>query len=135
MADKKLMLDTSILIDYFRKTDKSKSTLIDHFRNYDRLYISAITEFEIYNGATPLHKQFWDGMMSRLTVLDFDQKAARQAADIVAELKTKRKSIDKPDLFIAATAIVHGLTMDTLNTKHFKDISSLTLLSSESPSI
>jgi tRNA(fMet)-specific endonuclease VapC len=61
-------------------------------------------------------------------VLDFDSKAAREAANIVAQLKPKRKTIDKPDLFIAATAIVNDLSFDTLNTKHFIDIDNLNLL-------
>ena len=61
--------------------------------------------------------------------MDFDSKAARQAANIVAHLKTKRKTIDKPDLFIAATAVVNDLTLDTLNIKHFTSIESLNLLS------
>ena len=128
MADKKLMVDSTILIDYFRKTDKANSKLVLHFRNYDRLYISSVTEFEVVNGATKAHLQFWDGMLARFTILDFDSKAARQAADIIAQLKTKRKTIDKPDLFIAATAVVHGLTLDTLNIKHFTHIDILDLL-------
>jgi len=128
MADKKLMVDSTILIDYFRKTDKANSKLVSYFRNYDRLYISSVTEFEVVNGATKRHLQFWDGMLTRFTVLYFDSRAARQAADIVAKLKIKRKTIDKPDLFIAATAVVHDLTLDTLNIKHFIHIDSLNLL-------
>jgi len=53
MADKKLMVDTSLLIDYFRKTDKQKARLVSHFKNYGKLYISGITEFEVINGAKP----------------------------------------------------------------------------------
>ena len=128
MADKKLMVDSSILIDYFRKTDKANSKLVSHFRNYDLLYISTVTEFEVVNGATKAHLHFWDGMLMRFTILDFDSKAARAAADIVAQLKTKRKTIDKPDLFIAATAVIHGLILDTLNIIHFTHIDSLNLL-------
>lgn len=128
MADKKLMVDSTILIDYFRKTDKANSKLVSYFRNYDQLYISSVTEFEVVNGATQVHLQFWEGMLTRFTILDFDSKAARQAADIVAHLKIKRKTIDKPDLFIAATAVVNGLTLDTLNAKHFIHIDSLHLL-------
>jgi len=122
------MVDSTILIDYFRKTDKEKSRLVAHFRNYDRLYISSVTEFEVVNGATQTHLEFWNGMLARFTVLDFDSKVARQAADIVAQLKTKRKTIDKPDLFIAATAVINGLVLDTLNIKHFIHIDSLNLL-------
>ena len=122
------MVDSTILIDYFRKTDKINSKLVSHFKNYDQLYISSVTEFEVINGATQAHLQFWDGMLTRFAILDFDSKAARQAANIVAQLKTKRKTIDKPDLFIAATAVVNGLTLDTLNIKHFIHIDSLHLL-------
>lgn len=128
MEDGKLIIDTSILNDYFRRTDKEKSRLIHHFRKHKKIFISSITEFEIYNGATEAHKEFWDKMLSHIGVLDFDSLSAREAAKIVSELKTKRKSIDKPDLFIAATAIVHEMTFDTLNTKHFKHIERLKLL-------
>ncbi|MCO5237017.1 MAG: type II toxin-antitoxin system VapC family toxin [Chitinophagaceae bacterium] len=128
MADKGLMVDSTILIDYFRKTDKKNSKLVAHFRNYDHLYISSVTEFEVVNGATEEHLQFWDGMLARFFILNFDSKAARQAASIVAQLKIKRKTIDKPDLFIAATAIVNNLTLDTLNLKHFTHIENLKLL-------
>lgn len=128
MADTKLIVDTTILIEYFRKTDKANSKLVSHFKQFKTLYISTVTEFEIINGATEKHLQFWNGMLPRFTVLDFDSRAAREAANIVAQLKTKRKTIDKPDLFIAATAIVHELTLDTLNRKHFIDIDKLQLL-------
>jgi predicted nucleic acid-binding protein len=128
MADKKLMIDSTILIDYFRKTDKSNSRLVSHFKNYDILYISSVTEFEVINGSTSAHLQFWDQMLLRFIILDFDSRAAREATEIVRQLKTKRKSIDKPDLFIAATAVVHGLTLDTTNKKHFVHIDLLDLL-------
>jgi tRNA(fMet)-specific endonuclease VapC len=128
MADKGLMVDSSILIDYFRKTDKTRTRLVAHFKNYGTLYISAITEFEVVNGATAQHLAFWDGMLARFTILDFDSLAARKAAEIVASLKPKRKTIDKPDLFISATAIVNGLDFDTLNRKHFIDVDGLNML-------
>ena len=79
MADKRLMVDSSLLIDYFRKTDKSNARLLGHFRNYNALYISSVTEFEILNGAKQSHQEFLNGMLSKFIVLDFDSKAARQA--------------------------------------------------------
>lgn len=128
MADKNLMVDTSLLIDYFRKTDKNNARLVTLFKNYRQLYISSITEFEVLNGAKQLHLDFWNGMLPRFTILDFDSKAARQAAAITEQLKSKRKTIDKPDLFIAATAVAHGLHFDTLNIKHFIHIDKLLML-------
>ena len=128
MADKKIMIDSTILIDYFRKSDKTKSKLVILSMKFDKLYISTVTEFEIINGATTDQLDFWNQMLNGFTILDFDSRAARYAAKSVQLLKVKRKSIDKPDLFIAATAVTHGLTLATANRKHFENIDILDLL-------
>lgn len=122
------MVDSTILIDYFRKTDKNNSRLVSLFKKYDKLYISSVTEFEVINGATAAHLEFWNQMLRRFAILNFDSSAARKAAEIAGQLKIKRKSIDKPDLFIAATAVMSGLSLYTLNKKHFIDIDSLDML-------
>ena len=128
MADKKIMIDTSVLIEYFRKTDKNKTTLVQLSLEFNHIYISSITEFEIFNGATPNQIQFWNELISKLTVLDFDSQAARVASTVVNNLKKKRKSIDKPDLFIASTALVHKMSLATLNKKDFEVIDSLIIV-------
>lgn len=46
MATKTALLDSTILIDYFRKKNKSKSTLYKLSANYNYC-ISSITVFEI----------------------------------------------------------------------------------------
>jgi predicted nucleic acid-binding protein len=48
--------------------------------------------------------------------------------DVQRNLKKLRKTIDKADLFIAATAIANNLALDRLNRKHFDNIEQLTLL-------
>ena len=128
MADKKIIIDTSVLIEYFRKTDKNKTTLVQLSLEFNHIYISSITEFEIFNGATPNQIQFWNELISKLTVLDFDSQAARVAATVVNNLKKKRKSIEKPDLFIASTALVHKMSLATLNKKDFEVIDSLIIV-------
>ena len=50
------------------------------------------------------------------------------AVKINNELKVKRKQIDLPDLFIAATAKYHNLPISTLNKKHFERIEQLILI-------
>ena len=128
MADKKIIIDTSVLIEYFRKTDKNKTTLVQLSLEFNHIYISSITEFEIFNGATPNQIQFWNELISKLTILDFDSQAARVAATVVNNLKKKRKSIDKPDLFIASTALLHKMSLATLNKKDFEVIDSLNVI-------
>ncbi len=76
MADKKLIVDSTILIDYFRKTDKGNSRLVSHFKTYGQLYISTVTEFEVINGSASEHLQFWDKMLLRFTILEFDSNVS-----------------------------------------------------------
>jgi len=104
MANKIVLADTSILIDYFRKTDKSNS------------------------GATPAQLPFWEEILKTTKVLSFDKSVARVAVNTNNKLKRKRKQIDLADLFIAATAIANNLPFATLNRNHFERIEELELI-------
>ena len=125
------MVDTTILIDYFRKTDKQKTRLVQLSERFEKLCISSITEFEIYSGATISQLDFWNNLLKNVEVHSFDSKSAQVAVKILQDLKRLRKTIDKPDLFIAATAISNNVTLDTLNRKHFNKIAELSLLDSD----
>ncbi len=132
MADRTLMIDTTLLINYFRKTDKSNSRLVQLSERFDQLVISTVTEFEVYSGATDAQMTFWTELLSEVLVLPFDSQAAHMAVEIQRDLKKLRKSIEKADLFIAATAVANGLTLDTFNRKHFDKIKQLKLLDDNS---
>ena len=121
------MVDTSLLIDYFRKTDKPKARLVELSKRFDQLAISSVTEFEIYTGATQEQLTFWRELLFEILVFPFDSKAAHIAVEIHQDLKRQRKTIEKADLFIAATAVSNGLSLNTLNHKHFNNIKQLTL--------
>lgn len=54
METKKVLIDTSILIDYFRKKNKSK-TIFYRLSLENMIYISAITEFEFLIGVKENH--------------------------------------------------------------------------------
>ena len=59
MENKLVLVDTSILIDFFRKTDKENSMLVKLVKQ-DYIYcISAVTEYEIYTGTTLAQEEFW----------------------------------------------------------------------------
>jgi tRNA(fMet)-specific endonuclease VapC len=128
MEDNIVLADTSILIDYFRKTDKSNSILVKLFRQGYNFCISAITEYEIYSGATQSQISYWNEILKRTQVLPFDQAVVKVAIDINNQLKRKRKQIDLADLFIAATAISHQIRFATLNKKHFERIDEIKII-------
>jgi len=54
--------------------------------------------------------------------------SARKAAEIVKQLITVRKCINKSDLYIAPTALVNYLVLKTFNMKHFINIDGPELL-------
>ena len=128
MAEKIVLVDTSILIDLFRKTDKSNSVLVSLVRQGYNYSISSITEYEIYTGATLGQVDFWDNFLQKTDVLPFDRAAAKIAVNLNKALKRKRKLIETADLFIAATALANNLPFATLNKKHFERINELILI-------
>lgn len=127
MEQEVVLLDTSVLIDYFRKKDKTKSVLF-RLTMLNKLFaVSAITQFEIYAGAHAGQVSFWDSFFHEVLILPFNSEISILAANINSDLKRKRRQIDIPDLFIAATAIINELPCVTLNKKHFERIENLKL--------
>jgi len=128
MANKVRMVDTSILIDFYRKTDKNKTIWISLVRQGYEFAISSITKYEIYSGATKNQLQFWNDVLIAILVIPFDESSVDKAVEINNMLKRKRKQINLADLFIAATAMNYNLPIATLNKKHFERIEGLTLV-------
>ena len=128
MADNLVLLDTSILIDFYRKADKSKSIWVSLTKRKYQLCVSSITKYEILAGVTESQSKFWDSVFDLLTVLPFDELTVDTAVIINAKLKRKRKQIHIADLFIAATAVTQKCPIATLNKKHFDRIESLIIV-------
>ncbi len=127
MEDLGILVDTSILIDFFRKQNKKKSLLYT-LQQERTIYISAVTEFEFLAGVKDENvrsiKQFFVG----LNVLDFDSNTSVIASSIYKRLKSKNRLIEFRDIFIGATALAWDLDLATLNLEHFNRIDGLRLL-------
>lgn len=128
MAQQIVLIDTSILIDFFRKKDKAKTSFYHLSHLYNEFSISSITEYEITCGATQSQMTYWKEFLQRITILSFDSSEVAKASLINKELKKNRKQIDIADLFIAATAMANNLPFATLNKKHFEIIEGLLLV-------
>lgn len=128
MEDKIVLLDTSILIDYYRKTDKNNAVWISLIHLEYKFAISIITKFEIYSGATKEQIAFWDSIFENITLLPLDENCIDIAVSVNSELKKTRNQIAVADLFIASTALAHKIPIATLNKKHFNRIGGLKVL-------
>nr|NQU89907.1 type II toxin-antitoxin system VapC family toxin [Bacteroidota bacterium] len=121
-----ICLDTSVLIDFFRKKDKTKSFFHALAGEYDLFAVSAITEYEVYVGSNIEQDKYWDDFFKRVIVLPYDSQVNKIAIEIFRKLKHNNKLIDAPDLFIAASAIANNMQLATLNDKHFSRVHGLT---------
>lgn len=124
-----ILLDTSVLIDFYRKKDKSKTLLFQLEKTHHKFAVSVVTQFEIYKGVRTESLQFWHNLFKDITIIPFTSDIALLAANIDAELKKINKQIALADLFIATTAISNDLECATLNKKHFERIEKLRLIS------
>ena len=81
--DKELIcIDTTVLIDYYRKKDKSKSILVELSRTYN-FCISVITKLEILVGVGPETEDFWTGVFSRMTIIPLNELEVEKASQII----------------------------------------------------
>ncbi len=55
MENRRVLVDTSIVIDYLRRQDRPDTKFVKIFKD-NELCLSAISIFELYNGATTTNK-------------------------------------------------------------------------------
>lgn len=124
------MLDTNILI----YTIKNRPAVVrQNFEAHDGdICASSVTAMELLYGA---HKSqavrrnldVIEGLLGRLTVLDFDFGAAEHAGQIRAELASAGTPIGPFDVMIAGHARSRGLCLVTNNEGEFARVSGLRL--------
>jgi tRNA(fMet)-specific endonuclease VapC len=132
MEGKVILLDTGILIDYFRKTNKQNSLFHKLVAQYPEFRISVITHFEILRGSNDRQEAFWRNILKDIEIVSYFPMMNYTALRIRDELKKKRKSISIEDLIIAATAVHLNFSLATLNENHFNLISGLELITPSS---
>jgi tRNA(fMet)-specific endonuclease VapC len=123
------LLDTDICSAQLRGNRKVQSKIMLHG---GQLAVSTITLGELYvwafgRGAPPRRLLGLNALLRIMTVLSADDSVARKYGEMQATFIESGRRKPLADLFIAATAIVHGLVLVTHNTRHFQDIPQLQL--------
>jgi tRNA(fMet)-specific endonuclease VapC len=125
------LIDTSIFIEFEKQRLDIEPNLAA--RAGESFFMSVITVSELLHG---VHRAVEPGLRSRRSalvedligafpILDIDLMTARSHAKIWSELKAAGNVIGLHDLWLAATCIVHELTMITANTRDFARIPDL----------
>jgi tRNA(fMet)-specific endonuclease VapC len=123
-----ILLDSSILIELFRKKDKEKTLFYSLAKTYNTLCISSITHYEIGIGNRKSHSDYWGILSDNMRILPFDKECSDNAVTIYIDLLKENKMIDLADILIGAAAITHNLPIATLNDKHFNRIKGLEII-------
>lgn len=118
---KRILLDTSVLIDFSRRKNKERSLLVEIIRLGYSPAISLITHTELFAGRSIWQKKKarkeLKKLLSGLEIIVTNEEVSQLAGKLRAKYQ-----INLLDAIIAAEAIVSRLPLATLNLRDFKKI-------------
>ena len=124
----KYLVDANVLSEATKPAPDARA--LEWLRRHERqLAVSPVILGELEYGILLLPagrrrtrlEQWFGGGIQRIRVLDFDTATAAAWARLLARLKKKGRAMPIKDSLIAATALMHGLTVATRNTKDFRN--------------
>lgn len=126
-----VLIDTSVLVD----AERRGYSLNEAIGKRDRA-ISAITAGELLHGVhraktgaiRARRAAFVEHLLAAIEPIPVTIAVARAHAEIWAELENRGNPIGAHDLWIAATALSHGMDVATTNARDFKRVQGLTVV-------
>lgn len=130
-----LLIDTSVLVDAERREEGYEQVLPGDEQDQEHS-ISVITVSELLHGVhraagetrRAMRRAVVEGMLAKLEPVTITAEVARIHAETWAELETAGEIIGVHDLWIAATALAHGLRVATTNAREFERVPGLSVL-------
>ena len=128
-----VLLDTNVISEIMLPAPDSRVLRWLDEQPFQSIWITAINLYEIRFGLlsmpagkkqTTLESRLerWFAEVVRHRIANFDQAAARQAANLAAARKSKGRPRDPRDSMIAGIVLASRATLATRNVKHFEDI-------------
>jgi tRNA(fMet)-specific endonuclease VapC len=125
-----ILIDTSVLVD----AERGGSTLERVASDEHLISVISASEFihgihRAVDGARRARRQaFVEQVLVELEALPITIEVARVHASIWAQLEATGEVIGMHDLWIAATALAHGLRVATTNAREFERVPGLSVL-------
>jgi tRNA(fMet)-specific endonuclease VapC len=133
-----LLIDTDLLIDLERGGAESN---VDALLDDEDLAISVITASELLHGALRAtgarrvrRLAFVEHVLAGLQAIPITATVARVHAEIWVSLARRRQVIGAHDLWIAATAVAHGLGVASRNGADFERVPGLRVVAASARS-
>ena len=127
-----LILETTFLIDFERENNRGTIGPALEFleaREDARLYITFTIAGELAAGVSLSERTRWEEFISPFHVLPFTDDVAWAYGAAYHHLQRNRQMIGANDLWIAATALAHGMTVVTADVEHYRRVPGLDVVS------
>ena len=123
-----MVVDTTVFIEFLRAKDRTKTTLAN-LPPDTKLYVSAVTVFELFSGATDERKYSdVNTLLQDLLVLPVNAEVGEKSGEIFRQLRSSGLMIEATDILIAATALIYEMPVLTLNKRHFEIVQGLVVV-------
>lgn len=124
----KLLVDSSILIDYLRGGFRGQRfiDMIEEDQDVE-LFLPTIVIFELFSGEStknPIVAKRILNFLDFFQRIELDEEIAKSAGQLYRDIN---KTLQVPDYIIAASCLSIGGTLVTLNRKHFEQVPQLRL--------
>ncbi len=132
-AQYKVIIDTDVLIDLLRGSEKVVSFIKELENRRVKLSTTVVNAFELYYGAYKSKKQLLNitatrKLLENLVVLSMNLRSAEKATQIQAEMEEEGQPIGIRDTIISAIALTKGYSLVTRNTAHMQKIKDIHLI-------
>ena len=108
------LVDTDIVIDFLRGRSYTR-TLLGRWAEEGLLAVSTLTHLEVYQGMKRGEDEATSAFLDGLISVAVDVPIARQAGRLLAELRSKGKTVGMANAVIATTALQMGAPLLTNN--------------------
>ncbi len=126
-----LILDTNFIIVAEREAKRGLTTTVDRFfarRPNESFYITFTVAGELACGQSASPKKDWERLCRPYPILPWSTDISWQYGEIYRSLAAKGQLIGTNDMWIAATALVHGMGVVTNNVDEFGRVPDLTVV-------
>ena len=110
-----ILVDTDVIVDFFRGYDKAVAYLRDHS---SEIVLSSIVVAELYAGVRDDEKERLEDFVSLFPILPITPEIAKTGGLFKRDYH-RSHGIGLADALMAATAVTENAEVKTLNSKHY----------------
>jgi predicted nucleic acid-binding protein len=113
------LADTSILVDYLRGVESARELVRSAVERGELVAASTLSRIELSIGMRADERSATDALVAALRWIAVDGAIIERADELARRYGRSHSGIDAVDYCVAASALVHGLELWTLNVRHF----------------